>query len=128
MDVVLEYLKDAKEHGQNQGNDLLASVRVIGSYLAEAPDACKDKRIPADIPVIMMASSLSALIFDYTSHQALLNHPNFDSVSLGSLYGLIAKSLAAGRQAMSDVASSEMDLLEIVTSGISRWVSSYWRY
>lgn len=41
--VVLEYLKDAKENGQNKGNDLLASVRVIGSYLAEAPNACGEK-------------------------------------------------------------------------------------
>ncbi|KAM3288109.1 hypothetical protein P3S67_021539 [Capsicum chacoense] len=41
--AVLDYLQDAKEHGQMKGNDLLAAVRVIGSYLAEAPDACKDK-------------------------------------------------------------------------------------
>ncbi|KAF3629216.1 putative neurochondrin-like isoform X2 [Capsicum annuum] len=41
--AVLDYLQDAKEHGQMKGNDLLAAVRVIGSSLAEAPDACKDK-------------------------------------------------------------------------------------
>uniref|UniRef100_I1JB45 Neurochondrin n=1 Tax=Glycine max TaxID=3847 RepID=I1JB45_SOYBN len=41
--VVLEYLEDAKEHGQKKGDDLLASVRIIGSYLAEAPVACKEK-------------------------------------------------------------------------------------
>ncbi|KAL8171678.1 hypothetical protein V2J09_023482 [Rumex salicifolius] len=41
--VVLEYLKDAKEHGQRKGDDLLACVRVVGSYLAEAPLACKEK-------------------------------------------------------------------------------------
>lgn len=41
--VILEYLEDAKEHGQNKGDDLLASVRIIGSYLAEAPFACKEK-------------------------------------------------------------------------------------
>ncbi|KAK7279303.1 hypothetical protein RJT34_24351 [Clitoria ternatea] len=41
--VVLEYLEDAKEHGQKKGDDLLASVRLIGSYLAEAPVACKEK-------------------------------------------------------------------------------------
>ncbi|CAN4076898.1 unnamed protein product [Withania somnifera] len=40
--VVLDYLRDAKEHGQMKGNDLLAAVRVIGSYVAEAPDACKE--------------------------------------------------------------------------------------
>ncbi|KAK9674310.1 hypothetical protein RND81_12G225100 [Saponaria officinalis] len=43
LEVVLEYLKDAKDHGQKKGDDLLASVRVAGSYLAEAPLACKDK-------------------------------------------------------------------------------------
>ncbi|PHT36791.1 hypothetical protein CQW23_24491 [Capsicum baccatum] len=30
--VVLDYLQDAKEHGQMKGNDLLAAVRVIGRY------------------------------------------------------------------------------------------------
>ncbi|KAK4729769.1 hypothetical protein R3W88_022757 [Solanum pinnatisectum] len=43
--VVLDYLRDAKEHGQIKWDDLLEAVRVIGSYLAEAPDACKDKVI-----------------------------------------------------------------------------------
>uniref|UniRef100_A0A803PCP0 Neurochondrin n=1 Tax=Cannabis sativa TaxID=3483 RepID=A0A803PCP0_CANSA len=41
--IVFEYLRDAKEHGQRKGDDLLASVRVIGSYLAETPLACKEK-------------------------------------------------------------------------------------
>ncbi|KAL8475199.1 hypothetical protein ACS0TY_031573 [Phlomoides rotata] len=41
--VVLDYLQDAKDHGEKKGNDLLASVRIAGSYLAEAPDACNEK-------------------------------------------------------------------------------------
>ncbi|KAL9271551.1 Neurochondrin-like protein [Drosera capensis] len=41
--VVLEYLNDAKDHGQRKGDDLLASVRFVGSYLAETPLACKEK-------------------------------------------------------------------------------------
>ncbi|KAG9456174.1 hypothetical protein H6P81_000682 [Aristolochia fimbriata] len=41
--VVLDFLKDAKDHGQKRGDDLLASVRIVGSYLAEAPSACKHK-------------------------------------------------------------------------------------
>uniref|UniRef100_A0A5B7BRT3 Neurochondrin n=1 Tax=Davidia involucrata TaxID=16924 RepID=A0A5B7BRT3_DAVIN len=41
--VVLEYLQDAKDHGQKEGDDLLASVRITGSYLAETPLACKNK-------------------------------------------------------------------------------------
>ncbi|XP_060211625.1 uncharacterized protein LOC132639160 [Lycium barbarum] len=41
--VVLDYLQDTKEHRQMKGDDLLGAVRVIGSYLAQAPDACKDK-------------------------------------------------------------------------------------
>ncbi|XP_042036930.1 neurochondrin-like isoform X1 [Salvia splendens] len=41
--VVLDYLQDAKDHGDRKGNDLLASVRVVGSYLAEAPPACNEK-------------------------------------------------------------------------------------
>ncbi|KAL7121703.1 hypothetical protein ACP275_01G000900 [Erythranthe tilingii] len=41
--AVLEYLHDAKDHGDRKGNDLLASVRIVGSYLAEAPSACEEK-------------------------------------------------------------------------------------
>ncbi|KAF5176660.1 Neurochondrin, partial [Thalictrum thalictroides] len=41
--VVLNFLQDAKEHGQRKGDDLLASVRVVGSYLAESPFSCKEK-------------------------------------------------------------------------------------
>ncbi|GAB2286927.1 hypothetical protein Dimus_021315 [Dionaea muscipula] len=41
--VVLEYLNDAKDHGQRKGDDLLASVRFVGSYLAETPLAWKEK-------------------------------------------------------------------------------------
>ncbi|XP_076932512.1 uncharacterized protein LOC143598081 [Bidens hawaiensis] len=41
--VVLEYLRDAKDHGQYKGNDFLASVRIVGSYLAETASACNDK-------------------------------------------------------------------------------------
>ncbi|XP_076900169.1 uncharacterized protein LOC143554254 [Bidens hawaiensis] len=41
--VILEYLRDAKDHGQYKGNDFLASVRIVGSYLAESPSACNDK-------------------------------------------------------------------------------------
>ncbi|KAL2923869.1 Neurochondrin [Bienertia sinuspersici] len=43
VEVVLEYLKDAKDHQQKKGDDLLASVRLVGSYLAETPLACKEK-------------------------------------------------------------------------------------
>ncbi|CAH9143271.1 unnamed protein product [Cuscuta epithymum] len=42
-DVILDFLKDAKVHGLRKGDDLLASVRIVGSYLAEAPDACREK-------------------------------------------------------------------------------------
>ncbi|CAL5358897.1 unnamed protein product [Camellia sinensis] len=41
--VILEYFEDAKDHGQTKGDDLLASVRIAGSYLAETPVACKEK-------------------------------------------------------------------------------------
>ncbi|KAI4341920.1 hypothetical protein MLD38_026589 [Melastoma candidum] len=43
ISAVIEYLEDSKDHGVRKGDDLLASVRVVGSYLAEAPMACKDK-------------------------------------------------------------------------------------
>ncbi|GFQ00430.1 neurochondrin [Phtheirospermum japonicum] len=41
--VVLDYLQDAKDHGKRKGDDLLASVRIVGSYLAEVPCACREK-------------------------------------------------------------------------------------
>ncbi|XVF35376.1 hypothetical protein REPUB_Repub18cG0140300 [Reevesia pubescens] len=41
--VVLVYLQDVKEHCQKTGNDLFASVCLVGSYRAETPIACKDK-------------------------------------------------------------------------------------
>lgn len=43
INVVLEYIEDAKEHGARKGDDLLASVRLVGSYLAQTPQACEEK-------------------------------------------------------------------------------------
>ncbi|TKW42067.1 hypothetical protein SEVIR_1G359800v4 [Setaria viridis] len=43
ISLVLDFLQDAKEHGQRKGDDLLAAARIVGSYLAEAPYACKEK-------------------------------------------------------------------------------------
>jgi hypothetical protein len=48
-----------------------------------------------DPSVLMMASSIGALILDFTSEEALLKHPNFDRSSLNSLSRLIARSLAS---------------------------------
>ncbi|KAI9106338.1 hypothetical protein K1719_021866 [Acacia pycnantha] len=229
--VILEYLEDAKERGQNKGDDLLASVRIIGSYLAEAPPACKEKvqellgymlsvqgedeqspfycvcfLLPmlcqitmkvegckllascgglnavldcftkligskdyvvennggvflacdtimnlllkkdklqltleestivnilkalaywaensGDTSSMMMASSICALIFDYTSEESLLNHPDFNHRDLRSLYGLIARCQASS----GPDANTDMDLAEIVAEGYSRWAHRY---
>ncbi|XP_008813496.2 uncharacterized protein LOC103724114 [Phoenix dactylifera] len=43
INLVLDFLQDSKDHGQRKGDDLLAAVRIIGSYLAETPLACKEK-------------------------------------------------------------------------------------
>ncbi|XP_071677326.1 uncharacterized protein [Lolium perenne] len=43
ISLVLDFLQDAKDHGQRKGDDLLAAVRIVGSYLAETPYACQDK-------------------------------------------------------------------------------------
>ncbi|PNX94553.1 neuroguidin, partial [Trifolium pratense] len=226
--VVLEYLEDAKEHGQRKGDDLLASVRIIGSYLAEAPLACNEKvrdllgymlsiegadeQMPFqsvcfllpmlcqitmkvegckalascegglkavldclrkligsklcmveddscvflacdtimnlllnkdklqlmldestyvdllkalaswsentdDMSSMMMASSICSLIFDYTSEEALLNHPDFNHGTLSSLYQLIARCMASSEQGM----DTDMDLSEIIYAGFYRW-------
>lgn len=56
-----------------------------------------------DLSVIIMASSICALIFDYTSEETLLNHPNFDNSSLHNLYKIIARSLASCKQVKFDV-------------------------
>ncbi|AQK75850.1 neurochondrin family protein [Zea mays] len=36
-------MKMWQDHGQWKGDDLLAAARIVGSYLAEAPYACKEK-------------------------------------------------------------------------------------
>jgi hypothetical protein len=42
ISLVLDFLQDAKDHGQRKGDDLLAAARIVGSYLAETPYACKE--------------------------------------------------------------------------------------
>ncbi|RZC75427.1 hypothetical protein C5167_050910 [Papaver somniferum] len=195
--VVLEYLQDAKDHGQRKGDDLLASVRVVGSYFAEAPFACKEKihnllehmlsitmeiegckmlaslgghnsimeclvkmiglnstgmdnstifmacdtiinlllrrediqvqfegsiqvhlltalaswtENTNDQSVIMMASTICSLIFDSTSEEALVNHPNVGSIILNKLSQLVGRSLTTSRQDVSDDSKANVDL------------------
>ncbi|AQK75851.1 neurochondrin family protein [Zea mays] len=36
-------IRKLRDHGQWKGDDLLAAARIVGSYLAEAPYACKEK-------------------------------------------------------------------------------------
>ncbi|KAL0907710.1 hypothetical protein M5K25_022141 [Dendrobium thyrsiflorum] len=43
VNLVFDYLQDAKDHCRRKGDDLLAAVRIVGSYLAEVPLACKEK-------------------------------------------------------------------------------------
>lgn len=234
INLVLEYLQDARDHGQKKGDDLLASVRVVGSYLAETPIAWKDKvtellpymlsvegedepspfssvcfLMPLlcqitmnsegckhlvssgghkavvdclvklvsqdadtredssgiflacdtvlnlltkrqelqlsldvssfvhllkaltywaenshDLSVIMMASSISSLLFDHTSEDALLNY-GLDRATCNRVYRLIARSLASVRQDKPSDVQSEMDLYEIIESGYSRWFSRF---
>ncbi|VFQ66784.1 unnamed protein product [Cuscuta campestris] len=234
INLVLEYLQDARDHGQKKGDDLLASVRVVGSYLAETPIAWKDKvtellpymlsvegedepspfssvcfLMPLlcqitmnsegckhlvssgghkavvdclvklvsqdadtredssgiflacdtvlnlltkrqelqlsldvssfvhllkaltywaenshDLSVIMMASSISSLVFDHTSEDALLNY-GLDRATCNRVYRLIARSLASVRQDKPSDVQSEMDLYEIIESGYSRWSSRF---
>jgi hypothetical protein len=234
--VVLEYLQDAKDHGQTKGDDLVASVRLVGSYLAETPLACKEKvrellgymlsikgedesspfysvcfllpmlcqitmedygckvlvssgaykavveclikligpdcrrihdngsiflacdtvvnlllkrdqiEVPLDdacfvrllealaywtgdtddLSVIMMASTICALIFDSTSEEALLQNPSFDRRLLIGLSQLIVRSLAtSGKEMMSDEAKAEVDLHQIVASAYTRWAGRF---
>ncbi|XP_022976133.1 neurochondrin homolog isoform X1 [Cucurbita maxima] len=230
--VVLEYLQDAKEHGQRKGDDILASVRVIGSFLAQTPDAWTEKvkelldymlsvegedeqspfnsvcfllpmlcQITMNVEgcktlvssgglaavvkclinlihkhggwvdndgsiflacdtilnvllkkelagllcgessfvhlleaianstedahepsVIMMAASICALVFDYTSENALLSNPNFADKSLDKLCRLFSRIFALSQQqSMNDDERAQMDLYEIIAAGYSRW-------
>ncbi|XP_058067486.1 uncharacterized protein LOC131216895 isoform X3 [Magnolia sinica] len=225
--LVLDYLQDAKDHGIKKGDDLLASVRIIGSYLAETPFACKEKvqglmeyilsvegedevspfystcfMLPMlcqttmeiegcrtlisfgghkvvveclvrligtsnqmleddatiflacdtvmnillmrkgiqaqldnsssvnllqalanwteetnDPSIIMMASCLCALVFDFTSEEALSNHPDFNPRTLNSLSLLIVRSLVThAQEEMSDDMKTEQDLHQIITA------------
>lgn len=51
-----------------------------------------------DTSSMMMASSICALIFDYTSEESLLSHPDFNHSTLSRLYQLIARCLASSGQ------------------------------
>ncbi|XP_026402246.1 neurochondrin-like [Papaver somniferum] len=232
--VVLEFLQDAKDHGQRKGDDLLASVRVIGSYLAETPFACKEKiddlleymlsvegedepspffstcfLLPMlcqvtvkiegckmlasfgghnsvmeclvkliglnsmgmdsstifmacdtmmnlllrredirvqfdgsiqihlltalaswaeninDQSIIMMASTLCSLIFDSTSEEALVNHPNVGHIILNKLSQLIMRSLATYGQDMFDNGKADVDLHQIISRGYAGWADRF---
>ncbi|KAL2471873.1 neurochondrin family protein [Abeliophyllum distichum] len=80
----------------------------------------------SDPSSIMMASSICALILDSTSEEALLRHPDFDIDSLISLSQLMKKSLdICSRGMMSDDASTEADLCQIVTSEYSSWADRF---
>ncbi|KAL3844006.1 hypothetical protein ACJIZ3_001409 [Penstemon smallii] len=69
--------------------------------------------------VVMMASSICAVILDSTSEEALLCHPDFKPDNLIVLSQLIRRSLVNyGQDLMSVDASSEADLHEIVTSAL----------
>lgn len=50
-----------------------------------------------DATVIMMASSICALIFDSTSERALMDHPDFKGAYVISLSQLIRRSLTIGQ-------------------------------
>lgn len=41
--VVIDFLEQAKEHGRSSDDFVLASVRVLGRFLAEAPEAHREK-------------------------------------------------------------------------------------
>ncbi|KAF5205070.1 neurochondrin family protein [Thalictrum thalictroides] len=76
--------------------------------------------------VTMMASSICSLIFESTSEEALLTHPDFKLRTMNNLSQLITRSLTAcGHYSMSDDTEAEGDLYEIVTAGYSRWVHRF---
>ncbi|KAJ8536803.1 hypothetical protein K7X08_035204 [Anisodus acutangulus] len=59
-----------------KGDDLLAAVRVTGSYLAEAPDACKDK-------VTELLGAFREVVFCLI---ALIDQNNYTSEDNGSIF------------------------------------------
>ncbi|KAF9614535.1 hypothetical protein IFM89_019198 [Coptis chinensis] len=104
-----------------------ASVQLDGSSIVRLLTAfasCTD--FITDPSFIMMASSICTLIFDSTSEEALLSHPDFKPSTLNSLARLIAKSLrTSGQDQMSDVAKTEGDLHQIITAGYTRWADRF---
>ncbi|WOG81210.1 hypothetical protein DCAR_0100355 [Daucus carota subsp. sativus] len=201
--VILEYIQDAKVHGQRKGDDLLASVRVIGNEQSPFQSICfllpmlcqitmevdgcrvvafsgaqkaivscliklislngdkakdgsliylacdtlmnvllKKVEVPisfdgADVvellatlvywsensshhSVVMMAATISSLILDFTSEDALRHHPGFDDGKLAGLCQLFKRSMTASSEGVL-YEEAEADLYEIVISGYSRW-------
>ncbi|KAI3835291.1 hypothetical protein MKW98_020407 [Papaver atlanticum] len=229
IEVVLEYLQDAKDHVRRKGDDLLASVRIVGSYFAETPFACKEKihnlsvegdyepspffsicfLLPMlcqttmeiegckmlssfgghisvveclvkmiglnstgmdnstifmacdtilnlllrrenirvefdgsiqvhlltalaswtentnDQSVIMMASTICSLIFDSTSEEALVNHPNVGRIILNKLSQLVVRSLATSGQDVSDDSKANADLHRIISKRYGGWADRF---
>ncbi|PKA47464.1 hypothetical protein AXF42_Ash020193 [Apostasia shenzhenica] len=231
--LVLDFLQDAKDHCCNKGDDLLAAVRIVGSYLAENPFACKEKvrdllqymlsvegedesspfysicfllpmlcqitmevdgrqslasfgghecvieclvkllresrtsvehsgiiflacdtilnillnrkelegqiegsqfvrllqelcfwaESSSDPSVIMMAATICSVVFDLTSEENLLNHPEFHHGALESLTQLIVRSLSTGL--VDDDANGHHDLHVIVRAGYNQWAHWY---
>ncbi|KAK8966359.1 hypothetical protein KSP40_PGU005832 [Platanthera guangdongensis] len=233
INLVLDYLQDAKDHCDRKGADLLAAVKIAGSYLAEAPFACKEKTLDllqyilsiegedesspfcsicfllrmlcqttmhidgcqalvsvgghksvvecllkllgndgasvnnggainlacdiilnllisrkelgsqiegsqflplmqklclwaennSDPSIVMLASSICALVFDLTSEKNLLNRTEFNRSTLEGLSQLFIRSLGQGLS--KDEWSSCHDLSEIVRAGYDRWSERY---
>ncbi|CAI0416560.1 unnamed protein product [Linum tenue] len=108
-------LKQEEVHFQMEESSCISLLNAL-AFWAEKSD---------DPSVLMMAASICALGLDFTSEAALLKHPNFDSRSLTRLCHLISRSFAFATQGMADAVRSETDLIEIITSGFSRWADRF---
>ncbi|KAF9603984.1 hypothetical protein IFM89_039338 [Coptis chinensis] len=106
--------------------NLAIAFSLIEKIIKLISNVAGDEDFITDPSFIMMASSICTLIFDSTSEEALLSHPDFKPSTLNSLARLIAKSLrTSGQDQMSDDAKTEGDLHQIITAGYTRWADRF---
>ncbi|GAB2286926.1 hypothetical protein Dimus_021314 [Dionaea muscipula] len=79
-----------------------------------------------DTPLILMASSICCLVFEFTSEESLLGYPGFDYTTLNALSRLIVRSLNTTiRLDTHDATDASPHLHEIITRGFALWADRF---
>uniref|UniRef100_A0A1D1Z4Q7 Regulatory protein recX n=1 Tax=Anthurium amnicola TaxID=1678845 RepID=A0A1D1Z4Q7_9ARAE len=115
-DTIINFLlNNEKVLSQVNGCDFVHLLQAMALWAGNSDDTS----------VVMMASSICALVFDLTYEEALLMHDGVDCSLLEQLSQLFARSLSPSIKWGSDDIKGQLDLHEIISSGFSRWVARF---